>query len=126
MKTLALLALLVVLPARAEEDGWFQPPDAVDIVGQSLFTGLVLVDWCTTTSGLYHKGFSELNPLLGQHPSRTKLASGAIASIVGHAAVSYALPKPWRNIWQFAFIVVETDAVRHNVSVGAGFSLPWR
>jgi len=127
MKTALLaLALLAAAPTRAEENGWFQRPNTVDIVGQSLVTGLILADWMTTTNGLYHRrNMSEWNPVLGPHPSRTKLNLFVPAAMLGHAAVSYALPRPWRNVWQCVFIVVEAGAVRGNMVAGAGFSLPW-
>jgi len=40
------------------------------------------------------------------------------AHTVGHAAVSYLLPPPWRKGWQYVWIGLEANQVRRNASAG--------
>lgn len=61
---------------------------------------------------------AESNPILGDHPSIGRVNNFIAASILGHAVIAYALPRGWREGWQYVWIVVEAGAVYHNRSVG--------
>lgn len=65
----------------------------------------------------------ESNPILGAHPSREKLFGLAGAALVGHALVAWALPTPYREIWQYLGISVEGAMVFQNALVGVNFNM---
>lgn len=65
--------------------------------------------------------FREVNPILGEHPSREKVDAYSAAGIVGNAAISYALSPPYREWWQWLSIIVEGAFVAHNISIGVKF-----
>lgn len=125
MKALFLAALIAFAPtARAGE--WFEKPDATDIVFQSAFTGLMLVDWAQTLNftnapapvGVFYQPLWESNVFLGKRPSSAEVNRYFAGCILGHALVSWALPKPWRNFWQTGGVVIEMYAIGSNIKNG--------
>lgn len=62
-----------------------------------------------------------VNVLLGAHPSEGRVNAWFAASLVGHALISYALPHPWRERWQYATTLVEAGMVGHNAQAGIRF-----
>jgi|SRR5690349_4278032 len=112
-----------------------------DTVRQTAFTTLVIADWAQTrwfikqptrticTSGTRlspsqctSDSYVETNPILGPNPSSGKANNLTVAAIVGHAAVSYVLPRGWREGWQYVWIGIEAETVHHNRSIGVKFS----
>lgn len=128
---IALIFILMACRTVCLADDW----TTGDTVRQSIYTALVVIDWkqsswaqshprtetkctplnqCITISHEY----IEANPILGTHPSQGKLNNLVAASIVGHAAISYMLPRGWREGWQYVWIGIEGEAVNHNRSIG--------
>jgi len=66
--------------------------------------------------------YSELNPLLGKHPSKEKVVGYFMGAIVLHTALSYALQDRERRWFQGCTLFIETGVVLRNVSLGIGFS----
>jgi hypothetical protein len=64
------------------------------------------------------RAYYETNILLGKHPSTGRVDTYFAASIVGHTAVAYLLPQPYRRIWQSLFVIVEAHFVIRNDSIG--------
>jgi len=116
MKTALLLAALL-LPALAfAEDNrtWTRFDTAMEAT-----TAVTLaLDW-NQTIRIAAAG-REINPYLGPHPARHTVNTYFASCIVLHAAVAYALPKPYRTIWQGVFIMVEAKVVRDNIRLGWG------
>ena len=53
----------------------------------------------------------EQNPLLGQHPGALRLYGSATAGLVAFGLVSYFLPHPWREVFQFMTLGIETTNI---------------
>jgi len=114
MKTLVVILLLLPLTAFA----W----DKEDTALQATVVATMLVDMAQTLYISGHDEYSELNPLLGERPSRDRVYGYFLGGIVAHTVVSYLLPKEYRKWWQGAFIVIESGMVIRNSSLGIGFS----
>jgi hypothetical protein len=115
---------------------WFDKFDTYDYVGQGVVTGSIALDWLQTHQIATHPNqWSETNPILGKHPSVGKVNSYFIACEVGHAAISYLLPKyiempkwvkeyihinklPIRNSWQFIWFGIESGTAYNNYQGG--------
>lgn len=89
-----------------------------DTVLQLTFTAVTAYDWAQTRTFLREESWEESNPILGKRPSRAKVNVLIGGAIVGHAAVAWLLPKPFRTQWQVLFIAVEGLAVRNNHLMG--------
>jgi hypothetical protein len=116
MKVAALVALLVASPAAAR-DPWTNP----DTAAEAGFVAVVLLDWQQTRAALA-SGHVELNPIIGQHPSRARLDAMVLGGVVAHAVIARVLPQPYRRAWQYVTIGVEVAALANNAAhVGLRF-----
>lgn len=93
-----------------------------DYVLQASVLTLQTIDTLQTQHGLRH-GFAESNPLLGRHPSRSRVYGMALGAMAGHTLVSMLLPRDWRHAWQGSVIVVEIGFVGNNLCVQGGIHL---
>jgi hypothetical protein len=126
---LALAVLLLGLPREAPAAGKWTSTDTALQLG---VISLQVADWGQTraianghtSEYMDGNGFTrtrtyyETNVLLGPNPSAGRVNAYFAASIVGHTAVAYLLPQPYRRIWQSLFIVVEAHFVIRNDSIG--------
>lgn len=94
--------------------------------------GLLIADWAQTRwiakncgpSEIYTTGQTaqascvETNSLLGKYPSVGETNNYFAFAILGHAAISYLLPRAWREGWQYVWIGVEANQVNRNRSLG--------
>ncbi len=85
---------------------------------------LQLADLSQTSWAMRRPHYVERNPLLGPHPSRRRLCAMVGGAILGHVAISVALPHPLRASWQTLGIILEAGAVSGNAYLGVGFALP--
>jgi hypothetical protein len=120
-----VLYILLLLPSAASaHDDW----TTGDTVRQGVVTALLVVDWGQTRwivknptdpvrDGTYNWR-AEANPILGSYPSIGKVNTYFTAAIIGHAAVSYFLPRGWRDGWQYVWIGAEINQIAHNRSMG--------
>ena len=104
------------------EDGWGW--SKTDTAMELVLVGVTLID-LMQTSDFRAYGYEENNPLLGRRPSQQEVTLGIIGMVVGHALVAWALPKPWRSIWQGGAIGMEVSAVVSNRAMGVGLRMPW-
>ncbi len=113
---------------------------------QIVFSGILAADWAQTLhiarsaknfyynpsfnseagigyayAGTYESGGAER--FIGKYPSKRDVNVYFATMLIGHAAVSYLLPKPYRTIWQGSYIIYEYDVVRRNRNLGLGLSL---
>jgi hypothetical protein len=103
--------------------GWFEPFDKYDYAGQAVVTGLLITDFGQTKYASEHPNlYYETNPILGKHPSVGKVELYFASWIVADALVSYALPKPWRTLWQLGTIGVEVAVIQNNYRLKVGWS----
>jgi len=61
---------------------------------------------------------SEINPILGDHPSVGRVNTYFISSIILNSVVAHYLPKPYRNIFQVLSIGCESYFISRNYHVG--------
>jgi hypothetical protein len=116
MKTL-LVIILVLIPSMAMS--W----DTQDTYYQGAVIGALLTDMAQT---LYIADnpdrYYEMNPLLGEHPSKEKVVGYFVGAIILHTALSLALNERERRWFQGCTLFIETGVVLRNVSLGIGFS----
>ena len=128
LSTLVLSAALSMsLQEYAESDRGWTP---TDVALQVSFTTLAVMDVLATHDCLYGKGRSwncyEQNPLIGSHPSKTRLNVFSGLAIVGHAIFSVVLPHGWmRTGWQGIGIMIEGPLATEGLSYGLTFKAPW-
>jgi len=87
-----------------------------DLALQSVFTLVTCYDWVQTKE-FRREGPGqkyEKNPILGKEPSQERVNTLIFGAIIGHALVTYALPKKYREYWQVSFISIEAVAVSAN------------
>ena len=90
-----------------------------DTAYESVFACLTIIDWGQTRySSLHPEQYTETNPILGDHPSVTKVDVYFPAAIVGHALISAALPPKYRRWWQFFWIGAEGYTISNNARAG--------
>jgi hypothetical protein len=122
------LPLLFACVPPCHADDW----SSSDSYRQAALTALLVADWAQTRWAIKHnenlrycgynaepcRFYKEQNPLLGEHPTIGKVNNLIGASILGHAAIAYMLPRGWREGWTNVWIGVEASAVYYNRSVG--------
>lgn len=97
---------------------------AEDTAYQAAVSALIVADWMQTRwiakSG--SDRYFEANPLIGRHPSASRVDAYFAASMAFSAAVSfYLLDQPNRRTWQGIWIGYESGFVIHNYSLGVQF-----
>jgi hypothetical protein len=116
--SLALLA--VARPARAEESDWFQPPQLRDVVLLGAAETLIAVDVLQTLDMNRHpeRHFYETNPLLGLHPSNTRIIASGLVGGLAAATLWYALPSRVRWVVPLFLGIGEGAAITGNALAG--------
>ena len=129
-KLIILLIIILGLIVPAKSFAWFDKWTTEDTILQAGFIGLMIIDWGQTNwisdhpviieyygemnslkRKIYHE---ESNLILGKHPSKKKIATYFSSCIIGHTAISYILPKLYRNLWQCVGIGIEIHATADN------------
>ncbi len=116
MKTLALCLLLLALPAQArdwtnEELGWGAAAAAVR-----------LADWAQTRNIVRNPDrFREVNPLIGEHPSRGRVDGVFILGSALLFAAAHYFPEYRKSILQ-VYVVIGGGVVARNASIGVKMS----
>jgi hypothetical protein len=91
----------------------------------ALGSGLIVVDMSQTFS-FTSRGVHEENFLLPDHPSRPLLRAVLVGSLTLYWTGTMVLHRPWRTMWQTAYVGLETNAVIGNeVRVHSGYAFPW-
>lgn len=112
-----ILILLLASPALADE--WTR----ADTYREVAYLALHCADWSQTlTIADNPQKWNETNPILGSHPSRGDVNTYFIATGLLHPVISYVLPRPWREVWQYGTIGLEVVVVGNNARIGIGFS----
>lgn len=79
----------------------------------------MIADWAQTrTIAKNPDKFKEFNKIEGTHPTVAKVNAYHTIGIISHAGISYLLPRGYRDAWQYIWIGIEIEAVRHNYRVG--------
>lgn len=122
MKTIKTILFIAFLfwskPVQAGEI-WFTPFTWYDYALETTYFGVTSMDWSQTQQIANNPThYYETNPFLGRHPSLANVNILIPSAMAIHAIIAYALPKPFREVWQMAWIGVESDMVQHNASIG--------
>ena len=119
IKLILILLLLVPCSVGAFEiDEW----TTRDTILQVTCSALKTIDWLQTREIAVNPKYYELNPILGKHPSRRKVDIYFASTLVGHAAISYLLPHPYRTWWQCCWIGISATTVTRNYRLGIRFN----
>jgi hypothetical protein len=115
---IVIFILLLTMPCFAwQKDPW----TTSDTVLQLTAVSTIMIDAWQTWTFLHHPNFpgqSETNPFLGPHPSNKRFFSYWGICVVGHTTISYILPSPIRQFWQFFWIGAELKTIHWNYQVG--------
>jgi len=110
-----LILILLAVPAGAA--GWGR----ADTAWEAAFFAVHAADWGTTLD-IQCEEYQENNPLLSKCPSRGEVNRYFAFTGAAHAAVAYALPNPYRRIWQVSWIAVQVDQYASNWRAGVRFN----
>ena len=112
MTVLALCLSLVCGPHK-----WTAPQLALGaawLVGQD-------IDRATSVEAL-HRGYVELNPIIGQHPTEAQINDYAALWAVGAGTIAILLDGKWRTAFLIGANISKWLAVRHQLSIGLHLS----
>lgn len=100
--------------------GW----SSEDIARQAAALGLLGADWGQTRAIAKNPTqFSEINKILGEHPSSGRVNNYFAASMIGHTLLMNALPPEWRKWAQYGTIGLEAPVVgRNKLQFGVGMT----
>ena len=80
-------------------------------------------DWAQTrTIAKNPQEHSELNPILGEHPSTGKVNNYFLATGLGHIALAHVLGSDWRKYFQYGTIGLEAVVTQRNKQRGIGMT----
>lgn len=101
------------------------PWSRADTMRQGAVVVLQVADWGQTRTisqetwpGTDFPRWREKNVFLGAHPSRGEVDLWFAGCIVGNVAIARALPRPYREIWQWASIITQAYFVGNNYRIG--------
>lgn len=118
-RRLTLLGVLGALSISAHAE----PLSRGELGAELAYTALHVIDWHQTRQIAASDGvFKEKNVLLGPSPHRDKVDAYFAATLLGHWAVTYALPHEYRPYWLGSTITLEVAVIHHNTRIG----LSWR
>lgn len=118
-KTIIILFIILTSANSYAFDKWTK----TDTIFQLTYSVIHIVDWGQTlnTAKNYDK-FYEKNKILGTHPSTNNVHKYFLITLVGHAAISYVLPHPYRRYWQFIWIGFQLGNVAANYNAGVNIN----
>lgn len=128
MKTLIIIAMILVAQTCFAFDEWTTKDTAL----QTAYTVLHVIDWGQTANQakrnwsyqINSPGYAanmtrdENNFILGKRPNESTVHLYFAGTLAAHTAISYMLPRGWREAWQGAGIGLEVWAVGANYNVG--------
>jgi hypothetical protein len=130
MKTLILaMALSLLIPSLSIAADWSW--DRTDVLREVISDGITVVDWGQTRDIKNHNGHSELNAILGTHPTDAAINTYFTEVMIIHPIVSALLPKTitvWgfeikpRMSWQYLYLGVEAATISSNYRGGIRLS----
>ena len=117
---LAAASLSLCPPAAAApETKQDRSPTAVEVTLLVATEALIAFDLVQTIQG-QRQGFTESNPLLGEHPGTARVLLFGSLSALAVAGVWYALPRTARLFPTVAVLVIELATVLGNAWIGMG------
>ena len=88
-----------------------------------VYQGFAVADMLTTLDIAKHPGYTEMNPILGPHPSDGRVVgyfalTGLLHYGITRALVMGDMPRPLIQVWEATGIALEAGMVGHNYSIG--------
>lgn len=116
------IVFMVLLPCCCSEpvlaqDKWTKN----DTIKEAAFLSLLYLEKCQRSYAQKHGGMYMPNPLLGPSRSQSDVDKFMIGMAIIHPAVSYFLPRPYRDWWQYGTLIVSGTSIGGNMSLGVGF-----
>jgi hypothetical protein len=119
-----LVGLVVLFPALLCAEPWTKKQILLEVASETM----ILMDYGQTLNIARNpQKYSEMNPIIGRHPSTEAVSRYFISWIIIHPIVTHFLPSKskdhkWinRENWQYVTIAVEAGAVGNNLSIGIG------
>lgn len=108
-----LLALGLCARLHAGDGPAFAPWTREDTWLEVSYAAVVAMD-CSQSCQMQQLHLYERNPVLPRHPNPRTMRCICLGSILGHAAVSAALPASWRRPFQLGTVFVEAGVVADN------------
>ena len=94
----------------------------VDTIRESTWQAIHVLDFMQTRQIARRPTlFSERNPVLGKYPSEGKVIAYFALGALTHGVISYYLPKPYRESFQYVTILFSAGVVATNFGVGLNF-----
>ena len=119
MKTFLAVMLFISIPAFA--DDW----SSTDTKREAVYLTLHSMDWMQTRYIAKNPSeYSELNSILGEHPSVGKVNNYFVATALLHVGAAYILPSEYRKAFQYLTIGMEFGVVAHNYQIGINLDFP--
>ena len=95
-------------------DTWTQD----QVILQTAAHALTVIDWGMTLDiASQPDKYWEINPVLGEHPSRSDVNRYFIASILSKTLITHLLPTKWRKYWLGLNIGVSGYLVNRNYGI---------
>jgi len=114
MRLPVILLALALAPSLAADE-W----TPADTAREATYLVLHVIDWGQTLDIVGQEDrYHEINPILGEHPSRGRVNLYMATTPIVHGALAYALPRAWREGWQYVTIGIEGNLVYHNYRIG--------
>lgn len=122
MKKILLVLLALMLSSNvafAAHDEWTDD----DTAREAAYLMLHTIDWGQTRYIATHpKDMSEVNPILGKHPSVSSVDEYFLTTAILHAGIAYSLPAEWRKRFQYISIGFEAVGTTWNFMGGVQIS----
>jgi hypothetical protein len=98
-----------------------QPWSYREKINEATWQGIHFLDFLQTEKIASHPDlYHEVNPLLGPHPSKGKVALYFASGALVHLGVTSILPPPYREAFQYTTLVYSSGCVTINFLVGLG------
>ncbi len=118
-RVLAVFGLVVPLTLVAVDVAKASDWTDADTARQVAVTTVLVLDAAQTRDIKNYSTTWETNPMLGKHPSDSRVRNYFVGAALGHYAVSRALPAGWpRQAWQYGWIAIEVVQVVKNKRAG--------
>jgi len=110
------LLIIICLPISAQAaDKWTK----AEIGLQTLSTSLQIIDWGQTLDIADKPDqYSEINPIVGEHPSRGRVNTYFAVSVLSNILIAHLLPSTWRKVWLGSRIAVSGYLINKSYGIG--------
>lgn len=114
-----LLSILIVASAQTVFASDLTP---IEQKRELLVYSTLLLDAAQTLDIKNHPDLYETNPLLGRHPSDTKIVAYFIGAGFAHNAITKKLPTEYRAAWQYGWAALEIGTIIRNRKLNLRFN----